>query len=603
MAEPKRIAAALWMFLILAGTGFSKNYKGAELRTKVSYLYGRFEVRYKASWGSGQTSTFFTYNDDYPSTPWNEIDIEILGRYRDDVQFNAITPQRINHVRHQFVGFDPYTDFHTYAFEWTPGYVAWFIDGEEVARQTQEHIQTLQHPQKIMMNIWNPDAPGWAGPFDDRMLPFFAYYDYVSYASYTPGLGDTGTDNEFTLQWTDHFDSWDTSRWEKATHTFPGNKCDFISENCVFQNGQMILCLTDNDDLGYTDHRAPSVLWARADVGGMVTVQFSEAVEQTSAENLSNYSVAGMTILQAHLLSNRTRVELTVTGIDLSTAFNLVVLGIEDVAETPNKLIGQVIPVIMPDPLELPVQINVGGNASGFFLPDQAWNEEAEYGYSDGWPGETSPLQAISGTDNDVIYQTDRRGLVSYRIRLPNGEYQVTLMLADNTDVNAGQRVFDIFIEGEEAVHHLDIIQEKGKNAACDIVLNEVDVTDSRLDIHFCAVSGEPLLNGIYIDQLIQGVGDGKAGDMDSFLLIGNYPNPFNSSTVIRYFLPEGGNVRLTVYDTSGRVVERIVDGYQGPGEREVLWQGVPSGVYFYTVSFSAGGIQSSHTGKMVLLK
>ena len=160
--------------LILTAVSLSaKNYKGAELRTKQAYVYGRFEVRYKAARGSGQTSTFFTYNDNYPNTPWNEIDIEILGRYADDVQFNTITPGRRNHLRHHYVDFDPGLDFHTYGFEWTPDYVAWFIDSVEVYRQTGSHIAELQHPQKIMMNIWNPAYPTWVGEFDDAMLPFF----------------------------------------------------------------------------------------------------------------------------------------------------------------------------------------------------------------------------------------------------------------------------------------------------------------------------------------------------------------------------------------------------------------------------------------------
>ena len=173
----------------------AKAYKGAELRTIESFLYGRFEVRYKASPGSGQTSTFFLYNDDYPNTPWNEIDIEILGRYEDDVQFNPITPDRINHVSHQFVEFNPATDFHTYAIEWTPDYIAWFIDGAERHRQSGEHIEALNVSQKIMMNIWHPTYHDWVGEWSDKNLPFFAYYDFVSYASYTPGSGNAGTDH------------------------------------------------------------------------------------------------------------------------------------------------------------------------------------------------------------------------------------------------------------------------------------------------------------------------------------------------------------------------------------------------------------------------
>ncbi len=48
------------------------------------------------------------------------------------------------------------------------------------------------------MNIWNPLYENWAGVFNPEALPAFAYYDWVSYYSYTPGTGNYGTENNFT---------------------------------------------------------------------------------------------------------------------------------------------------------------------------------------------------------------------------------------------------------------------------------------------------------------------------------------------------------------------------------------------------------------------
>ena len=222
---------------------FANIFKGAEYRTKLSYTYGRFEVRMKSSYREGMLSSFFTYYDGGGGIGnWNEIDIEIMGRYYDNVQFNTITPNQTNHVSHKPMLTSPHLDYHTYAFEWTPQYVAWFIDDVEVLRQTGAHIQTLTLPQKIMMNIWNPLFENWAGIFNPDALPAFSYYDWVSYYSYTPGTGNYGTGNNFTHDWTDNFDSWDTNRWDKATHTFNGNGCDFIQENAVFIDGKLVLC-------------------------------------------------------------------------------------------------------------------------------------------------------------------------------------------------------------------------------------------------------------------------------------------------------------------------------------------------------------------------
>ncbi|MFQ5874340.1 MAG: T9SS type A sorting domain-containing protein, partial [Dehalococcoidia bacterium] len=68
-----------------------------------------------------------------------------------------------------------------------------------------------------------------------------------------------------------------------------------------------------------------------------------------------------------------------------------------------------------------------------------------------------------------------------------------------------------------------------------------------------------------------------------------NYPNPFNAETNIGYLLAEAGNVNLSVYDISGRLVETLLDGYQEAGEHIVTWNGsnVSSGVYFYKVTTS----------------
>jgi beta-glucanase (GH16 family) len=96
--------------------------------------YGRFEVRMRSAPVSGMLASFFTYYD--PASPWNEIDIEILGRYANEVQLTTIVPTSTEyHVQRQTVGFSPHAGFHVYGFEWTPDYVAWLVDGEEVFRQ------------------------------------------------------------------------------------------------------------------------------------------------------------------------------------------------------------------------------------------------------------------------------------------------------------------------------------------------------------------------------------------------------------------------------------------------------------------------------------
>jgi hypothetical protein len=85
------------------------------------------------------------------------------------------------------------------------------------------------------------------------------------------------------------------------------------------------------------------------------------------------------------------------------------------------------------------------------------------------------------------------------------------------------------------------------------------------------------------------------------FTLHQNYPNPFNPSTVIRYELPEGGHVRLAVYDMLGRRVAELVNGPVQAGSHTADFDGsrLASGVYVYRLQ-SGGQVLS---GKMMLVK
>jgi len=71
--------------------------------------------------------------------------------------------------------------------------------------------------------------------------------------------------------------------------------------------------------------------------------------------------------------------------------------------------------------------------------------------------------------------------------------------------------------------------------------------------------------------------------------LLGNYPNPFNPSTTIRYTLSVDSPVSIRVYNMLGQEVATLIDGFQKAGEQSVVWHGtnnfgqaVASGLYIY---------------------
>ena len=91
-----------------------------------------------------------------------------------------------------------------------------------------------------------------------------------------------------------------------------------------------------------------------------------------------------------------------------------------------------------------------------------------------------------------------------------------------------------------------------------------------------------------------------------SFTLHQNYPNPFNPVTTLRYDLPEGGFVNITIYDMLGNVINQLVNKVQNSGYKSIQWnatnnqgQPVSAGVYLYSIE--AGDFRQ--TKKMILLK
>ena len=72
-------------------------------------------------------------------------------------------------------------------------------------------------------------------------------------------------------------------------------------------------------------------------------------------------------------------------------------------------------------------------------------------------------------------------------------------------------------------------------------------------------------------------------------------PNPSEGTARVRYALPERADVEITVYNTLGREVKRLVDGYARAGRHTARFDGsdLPSGVYL--VRMEAEGATGTH--------
>jgi len=80
-----------------------------------------------------------------------------------------------------------------------------------------------------------------------------------------------------------------------------------------------------------------------------------------------------------------------------------------------------------------------------------------------------------------------------------------------------------------------------------------------------------------------------------------NYPNPFNPSTKIRFAVPTGSDVKLTVYNILGQQIEVLVNSFRNAGTYEVTWNAsnLSSGIYIYRLEGNGTVISK----KMTLLK
>ena len=99
----------------------------------------------------------------------------------------------------------------------------------------------------------------------------------------------------------------------------------------------------------------------------------------------------------------------------------------------------------------------------------------------------------------------------------------------------------------------------------------------------------------------------------DHFELLGNYPNPFNPITNIKFSLPTISKVEIIIFNVLGQKVKILNNEYMLPGVSELNWDGkneggslMPSGTYFYRIiakSLNGDREEFSKSAKMVLLK
>ncbi|MFC5834396.1 RICIN domain-containing protein [Nonomuraea insulae] len=177
-------------------------YTSARLLTSATFTraYGRFEARMKLPRGQGIWPAFWMLGNDIGSVGWpnsGELDImENIGREPSTVHGTIHGP---GYSGGAGIG-APYSiggafadAFHTFAVDWSPNLIIWYVDGNEYQRRTPASLNgnrwVFDHPFFMIMNL----AVGgyWPGyPDASTTFPQALTVDYVRvYASPTGGGG------------------------------------------------------------------------------------------------------------------------------------------------------------------------------------------------------------------------------------------------------------------------------------------------------------------------------------------------------------------------------------------------------------------------------
>ena len=255
--------------LLLSSNARAKNYKSGELETKTRYGFGAFEARIRCAQGPGVISTFFLWRPDSelaPATPWHEIDFE-MGQASADYQTQIMTPganpplYRTEHAATHMLSARPSQAYFTYRIEWTPDYIAFFVDGREVRRETDHtefgalfakdasgHTPSNER-MELRTGVWPGDTniSGWTGAFDGSQLPTAHFVDYVKVWDYTPNQA-----NKFaTVLLDEQFNSLNLNAWYPAQWTFEFSASDYVSQNLGTKDGRLVVALTTAAGQGF----------------------------------------------------------------------------------------------------------------------------------------------------------------------------------------------------------------------------------------------------------------------------------------------------------------------------------------------------------------
>ena len=192
------------------------------------------------------------------------------------------------------------------------------------------------------------------------------------------------------------------------------------------------------------------------------------------------------------------------------------------------------------------------------------------------------------------------------------GETQFTIS-NDGESILAGQisisseSMFSVGLEGEEPTNQLNYSLDPEQDLNVIIYFNPI--ADEEYSSNIIITSNDS--NNPQVVISVNGIGSGVSNVDDSLVpqiteLQGNYPNPFNPETAIKYAVKEDGVVSLKIYNLKGQLVKSLVNEQVKAGRHSIVWNGkdnfgtdVATGIYLYRLETKT----YNQTKKMMLMK
>ncbi len=226
------------------------------------------------------------------------------------------------------------------------------------------------------------------------------------------------------------------------------------------------------------------------------------------------------------------------------------------------------------------VAVNASGNSVVAWVGNDATNGPQiwarAYG-ADGQPRSAQPIKVSEVAPGGDVYAKPIVALMD------NGRYMV--VWGDSSSVGFRARLRELDVDG-------GIYGGVKLVADADHATGQPHVTHDNTNFVLTWVDGRNAPGDVYMKVITPFVGtsiEPRPELSEGPQLLGNYPNPFNPTTEIRWTMDVGRETRIAVYDILGREIQILVDGMMPSGQHSVTFDaaGLPSGMYVVVLETS----------------